>query len=86
MNSSMIASLVPPRLDCGTLRIRPRCFNSTSSSAVLKFAIVSVGSEEKKRDIHHYSQKCCTYMWQSRVEIERYSIVQFDCVTVFEAL
>ena len=26
------------------------------------------------------------HVWQSRVEIECYSIVQFDCVTVFEVL
>ena len=26
------------------------------------------------------------YMWQSRVEIEHYSIAYFDRVTVFEAL
>ena len=26
------------------------------------------------------------HVWQSRVEIKHYSVVQFDCVTVFEAL
>ena len=26
-----------------------------------------------------------THMWQSRVEIEGYSVVYFDCITVFEA-
>ena len=27
-----------------------------------------------------------SYMWQSRVEIEHYSIAYFDCITAFEAL
>ena len=26
------------------------------------------------------------YMWQSRVEIEHYSVAYFDCITVFEVL
>ena len=26
------------------------------------------------------------YMWQSRVEIEHYSVAYFECVTAFEAL
>ena len=26
------------------------------------------------------------YMWQSRVEIEGYSVVYFDCIAAFEAL
>ena len=26
------------------------------------------------------------HMWQSRIEIEHYSIAQFDCITMFEAL
>ena len=28
----------------------------------------------------------CMYMWQSRVEIEHYSVVYFLCITVLEAL
>ena len=56
MNSSMIAFLAPLCLDSGTLRISPRCLNSTFSSAVVKLAIVSVGSEERKIETHHYFQ------------------------------
>ena len=26
------------------------------------------------------------YVWQSQVEIEHFSVLYFDCVTVFEAL
>ena len=28
----------------------------------------------------------CTYMWQSRVEIEHYCVAYFDRITAFEAL
>ena len=33
-----------------------------------------------------YSHLTQIHMWQSRVEIEHYSIAQFDCVTGFEEL
>ena len=32
-----------------------------------------------------YLVQCSHHMWQSRVEIERYSVVYFDRIAVFEA-
>ena len=34
----------------------------------------------------HYTCTCTLHIWQSRVEIEHYSVAYFDCITAFVAL
>ena len=40
----------------------------------------------RKYIVYVYNSVLWNNMWQSRVEIESYSVAYFDCVTAFEAL
>ena len=42
--------------------------------------------EKHNKEVYYPIQGKETYMWQSRVEIEHYSIAYFDRIAAFEAL